>query len=107
MSRFSGAANPIRPRGSGGGRLMAGPDDSPRRTRPLIRVVDDDAGLRESFRLILDGEFEIPISSAARWRQPADGARDKVAVRASRMSSKRRELQRWLSAPMWYRPCAE
>jgi DNA-binding NtrC family response regulator len=33
--------------------------DSSRPLRPTILVVDDDAGLRESFRLILDDEYEV------------------------------------------------
>ncbi|MBI2215708.1 MAG: sigma-54-dependent Fis family transcriptional regulator [Candidatus Rokubacteria bacterium] len=37
---------------------MTGSDAS-RPTRPVILVVDDDAGLRESFRLILDDEYEV------------------------------------------------
>jgi DNA-binding NtrC family response regulator len=33
--------------------------DGPRGTRPVILVVDDDAGLRESFRLILEDDYEV------------------------------------------------
>jgi len=33
--------------------------ESSRSPRPVILVVDDDAGLRESFRLILEGDYEI------------------------------------------------
>jgi DNA-binding NtrC family response regulator len=40
-------------------RLIGHSADSPRGTRPVILVVDDDAGLRESFRLILEDEYEV------------------------------------------------
>src|SRR5512145_397087 len=33
--------------------------DSPRGLRPVILVVDDEPGLRESFRLILDEDYEV------------------------------------------------
>ncbi|MBI4562403.1 MAG: response regulator, partial [Candidatus Rokubacteria bacterium] len=38
-----------------------GPDapEAPRGIRPVILVVDDDPGLRESFRLILEEEYEV------------------------------------------------
>jgi len=35
------------------------PSDGPRGLRPVILVVDDEPGLRESFRLILDEDFEV------------------------------------------------
>jgi DNA-binding NtrC family response regulator len=35
------------------------PPDGPRGLRPVILVVDDEPGLRESFRLILDEDFEV------------------------------------------------
>ena len=35
------------------------PLDVTRGVRPVILVVDDDEGLRESFRLILDDDYEI------------------------------------------------
>jgi DNA-binding NtrC family response regulator len=35
------------------------PSDAPRRSRPVVLVVDDDDGLRESFRLILEDEYEV------------------------------------------------
>src|SRR5215472_4577707 len=31
----------------------------PSRPRPVVLVIDDELGVRESFRLILDGEFEV------------------------------------------------
>jgi DNA-binding NtrC family response regulator len=40
-------------------RLIGHSADSPRGTRPVILVVDDDAGLRDSFRLILEDEYEV------------------------------------------------
>ena len=36
-----------------------GPPDSPRGLRPVILVVDDEPGVRESFHLILDEDFEV------------------------------------------------
>ncbi|MGH7319468.1 MAG: sigma-54-dependent transcriptional regulator [Candidatus Rokuibacteriota bacterium] len=39
---------------SGGGAL-----ETPGRVRPVVLVVDDDPGLRESFRLILDDDYEV------------------------------------------------
>jgi DNA-binding NtrC family response regulator len=38
---------------------MPGPSDSPRTARPVILVVDDDVGLRESFRLVLEEDYEL------------------------------------------------
>jgi DNA-binding NtrC family response regulator len=38
---------------------MPGPPESPRTARPVILVVDDDAGLRESFRLVLEEDYEL------------------------------------------------
>ena len=38
---------------------LPGPAEGPRGLRPLILVVDDEPGLRESFRLILDEDFEV------------------------------------------------
>jgi DNA-binding NtrC family response regulator len=35
------------------------PSDPLRGVRPVVLVIDDDAGLRESFRLILDDDFEV------------------------------------------------
>jgi DNA-binding NtrC family response regulator len=35
------------------------PSDGPRGLRPVILVVDDEPGLRESFRLILDDDYEV------------------------------------------------
>src|SRR2546422_8994620 len=35
------------------------PGDGSRALRPVILVVDDEPGLRESFRLILDDEYEV------------------------------------------------
>jgi len=35
------------------------PSDGSRALRPVILVVDDEPGLRESFRLILDDEYEV------------------------------------------------
>ncbi len=35
------------------------PPESPGGVRPVVLVVDDDAGLRESFRLILEDEYEV------------------------------------------------
>ena len=35
------------------------PGDGPRALRPVILVVDDEPGLRESFRLILDDDYEV------------------------------------------------
>ena len=35
------------------------PTDGPRGLRPVILVVDDEPGLRESFHLILDEDFEV------------------------------------------------
>jgi two-component system response regulator HydG len=35
------------------------PPDGPRGLRPVILVVDDEPGVRESFRLILDEDFEV------------------------------------------------
>jgi DNA-binding NtrC family response regulator len=41
-------------------RLLGDAADSPRRaTRRVVLVVDDDEGLRESFRLILEDEYEV------------------------------------------------
>src|SRR6185436_7442575 len=40
-------------------RLLGDSADSPRQARRVILVVDDDAGLRESFRLILEDEYEV------------------------------------------------
>src|ERR687898_1845647 len=44
------------------------PPDGPRGLRPVILVVDDEPGLRESFHLILDDDFEgidVPDGAAA------------------------------------------
>jgi DNA-binding NtrC family response regulator len=52
--------------------------DVARPARPVILVVDDDAGLRESFRLILDEEYEVieapdgPMALAALRSAPVD-----------------------------------
>jgi DNA-binding NtrC family response regulator len=35
------------------------PLDGSRRVRPVVLVVDDDPGLRESFRLVLDDDYEV------------------------------------------------
>src|SRR5918994_2824893 len=40
-------------------RLPGHSADTPRGTRPVVLVVDDDAGLRESFRLILEDDYEV------------------------------------------------
>src|SRR5438034_9090232 len=45
--------------------------------RPIILVVDDDAGLRESFRLILDDDYEVI--------DVPDGARALEVVRSSQV----------------------
>jgi len=37
------------------------PGDGSRALRPVILVVDDEPGLRESFRLILDDEYEVRV----------------------------------------------
>ncbi len=55
--------------------LMAvDPGDASRGVRPVILAVDDDAGLRESFRLILEDQFEVVDA--------ADGATALEIVRA-------------------------
>jgi len=50
------------------------PSDPARGVRPVVLVIDDDAGLRESFHLILDDDFEVipipghtPGSTAYLW----------------------------------------
>src|SRR5687768_13797692 len=40
-------------------RLIGDSADNPGQARRVILVVDDDAGLRESFRLILEDEYEV------------------------------------------------
>ena len=35
------------------------PPEGANRIRPLVLVVDDDAGLRESLRVILEDEYEV------------------------------------------------
>jgi len=53
------------------------PPDGTGRVRPVVLVVDDDAGLRESFRLILEDDYEVADAP--------DGPRALEVVRATQV----------------------
>jgi DNA-binding NtrC family response regulator len=60
-----------------GAMTLSWPDAAPPRIRPVVLVVDDDTGLRESFRLILEDEYDV--------LEAADGAQALDTLRTTQV----------------------
>jgi two-component system, NtrC family, response regulator AtoC len=56
---------------------LSWPDTAPPHIRPVVLVVDDDTGLRESFRLILEDEYDV--------LEAADGAQALETLRTTQV----------------------